>query len=122
MKFYNIPDHIKSLEFDGDKTDRRLHHIDSFIWGYLDQESYEETEKLIDKFCIKNHNYEIYFLYDVSGYDYWINGMEEHNYIMITVMFNDTNFEKGHLKDLENDLEKAYDYADQLQNHEPELY
>lgn len=108
IPFYEIPNHIDELEFDGDKGDLRLHHQDHINWTEPNKKEYEQTEKELDAFRIKRKSYSIYFRYDVSGYEYWVEEQEEENYIGITVEFNNTDLTLEEVEQLEEDIEEAY--------------
>lgn len=114
IEFYKIPDKISQLEFDGDKTDYRLHHVDSFAWGCEDEKDYEDTEKKIDSFEILGNGYEVYLWCDISGFDYWIKNMKEQNYIQISVMFDNESINENELDQLKLDLVKALDFCEEI--------
>lgn len=108
IPFYEIPNHIGDLEFDGDKTDLRLHHQDIINWTAPNEEEYILTENEIDDFEIERKAYSIYFRYDASGFEYWVEEQEEENYIAITVGFNSTELTIEEVEQLKADVEEAY--------------
>lgn len=108
IPFYEIPNHIEELEFDGDRTDLRLHHQDHINWTEPNEKEYILTEKELNEFEIKREAYSIYFRYDVSGYEYWVEEQEEENYIGVTVGFNSTDLTLEEVEQLKEDIEEAY--------------
>lgn len=114
IKFYDIANKIKELEFDGDKTDLRLHHIDVFSWGGQTEEVYNECEKKIRDFKKKGNGYTVYMWCDISGFEYWMKTQEEQNYIQITVAFDKNEIKECDLSQLEEDLREAYQYSSNL--------
>lgn len=117
IPFYKIPNYIKELEFDGDKEDLRLHHQDHINWTEPNKKEYEQTEKELDAFEIKRRAYSIYFGYDVSGFEYWVENQEEENYITITVGFNSTDLTLEEVEQLDEDIEEAYFQASLYQSY-----
>lgn len=108
IPFYEIPNHIEDLEFDGDRTDLRLHHQDLINWTEPNKKEYEQTEKELDAFEIKRRAYSIRFNYDVSGFEYWVEQQEEENYINITLVFNRVHLTLEEVEQLDEDIEEAY--------------
>ena len=118
MKFFEIVNKINLLTFDVDKNDLRLFAGDAgYSWGFDSEEDYINQEKSLDSFEIKKENYTIYFSYDVSGFDYWINNMEEGNYIQVCVSFDSVDFPESKLTELKNDIEEAIFEAENLENN-----
>lgn len=108
IPFYKIPNYIEELEFDGDKEDLRLHYQDIINWTEPNEEEYILTENEIDDFEIERKAYSIYFRYDASGFEYWVEEQEEENYIAITVGFNSTELTIEEVEQLKADVEEAY--------------
>jgi hypothetical protein len=117
IKFYDIPEHIKSLVFDGDKTDLRLHDQHFYNWAFDNQEDYEKQEADIDKFKIKGEGYEVYMWCDVSGFEYWTKYGQDLNYIQVSISFFSEVLLMDSLNQLYLDLDTAMSYADELSNH-----
>lgn len=107
INFWNIPNYIKELEFDGDKTDLRLHSDNWYNWGADNEEDYEEATELIDSIEEKGNGYTIYCWCDISGYDYWMINMQETNYIQISVMFDSPTIDESELENLKTLLDKV---------------
>ena len=125
IKFWDIPSKIKTLDFDGDKTDLRLHNNENFRWGAKGIREYKRAEKQIDKFEIKGNGWLLYAGYDVSGFSYWMKQMEETNYISISVMFDSTEINIDEIEKLENALQSALYWAEQMSetyNFNPDPY
>ena len=116
MKFHEIPAVIDTLVFDGDKSDSRLHYDNLYSWGFDSEKDYEEQEKEINDFVIDNEYYTVYMWCDVCGYDYWIIRQEEGNYIQISVSFKQEDIPNNIIEQLKNDLGKAIDKAEGLEN------
>ena len=93
IKIWDIPEHIglwnnqPLLEFDGNKTDLRLHTQESIRWYEPNEAKYEAIETDIGKQGTTGNGWTVYAWCDISGHDYWINNMGEGNYIQITVQF-----------------------------------
>jgi hypothetical protein len=66
-----------------------IHLEYSINWGAKDKNTYEKVEEELDLLCVKNNAYEVYVLYDVSGYDYWMQRSEEQNYASLTIRFDE---------------------------------
>lgn len=108
IPFYEIPNYIKDLEFDGDRTDLRLHHQGLIRWTEPNKKEYEQSEKELDTFEIKRKSYSVFFSYDVSGFEYWVEEQEEENYINIVVAMNTTDLTIEEVEQLKEDIEEAY--------------
>jgi len=125
IKFWNIPNKIKELSFDGDKTDLRLHSDANFRWGAKGIRQYNKTEKEIDKFEIQGNGWLLYAGYDTSGFHYWMKNMEETNYIMLAIMFEKVNINVDEIDKIETALYNAIDWAkgmEQKYNYDPSPY
>jgi len=107
IKFYDIPEKIKFLEFDGDKEDKRLHFDRDIKFYTANENDYKEIEEHIEKYSIERKYYTVYVWCDVSGFDYWIKQMQESNYIKISVMFKADEIPIHTIKQLEEDLIKT---------------
>ncbi len=116
IKFYNLPNQIKHLTFDGDKTDLRLHNDEMFSWGAKTKKEYNKAVKEIDSINYEGNGWKIYAWYDISGYDYWMKNMEEPNYIQITISFDKGNVSTDEVIKISNALEDAICEADAIQN------
>ncbi len=121
IKFYNIPEKIKCLEYDGDKTDLRLHLDEHISWFEEDEVKYISIEKDIDVKEIKRLHYTVYAWCDASGYDYWMKQQEEHNYIQITVSFDKDYISTNDIKQLGNDLDEMYEYFSKYESFNPDF-
>ena len=64
IKIWDIPNKIRDLEHDGNKSDLRLFDEDRYNWGADNQRLYQKAEKELDKFIIRGKGYQIYFFYD----------------------------------------------------------
>jgi hypothetical protein len=120
IKFYEIPNKITSLEFDGDKTDLRLHYEEMTSFSAETEEEYNVITKILDKFQIQGNGWLIVLHYDVSGYDYWVKQMGERNYIGITI-----HFENEDVPFDENDymlLDRSLNLTDEFINDIRSLY
>jgi hypothetical protein len=109
VKFYEIPNHIKGLEFDGDKTDFRLHLSDQIWWSAKNRTEYNRIEKRISKAQISGIGWDAYAWCDVSGFDYW---KEENNYVQISVCFESEEIsieEMDKMNDAINELYQSFD-------------
>lgn len=123
IKFYEIPELIKCLEFDGDKTDLILHHDVLFTFSAETEEEYNQIENLLDSFEILGNGFEIYFNYDVSGYNYWVKQQQERTTLTISVRFENEDVVSGlNLLFLELSLEHMIETAkeiNRIHNYEP---
>lgn len=121
MKFWDLPDAIKeidngyNLDFDGDKGDFVLHLSNSYYWGNKDEAAYKEIENRIDNISYKGNGWQLYAWYDSSGFSYWMEHMEEANYIQITVRFNSEDIDEGEIQEIISALDKAMDEAGTIQ-------
>lgn len=106
INFYDLVNHIPTLEFDGDKTDKRLHSQEQFNWGAKLESEYKEAEKQIETLVKRGKGWEIYCWCDVSGWDYWMNQQEESNYIMTTIMFDESAVEESEIEAIKNALDE----------------
>lgn len=109
MKFYELES--EHLEFDGDKTDLRLHSVEQYNWGAKEEKDYIEAENKIESISYKGNGWEVYCWFDVSGWDYWMNQHEEPNYIMTTVIFEKEDIDKKEAKLINEAVENALDDA-----------
>lgn len=114
IKFYDIPNHIKHLEFDGDKTDLRLHSQENFNWGADNESEYKKAQKEIDAIEYKGKGWTIYAWYDVSSYNYWMKQVQEKNYIQLTVAFDKDTVDESEIEKIANALDKALADADAI--------
>lgn len=122
MKFWNIPDSIEELQFDGDKTDLRLHVEDHFNWGAEEEEDYQKAEERLEEFEIKRNGYTVYMWCDISGYDYWMKAQQETNYIQISVAFDKEDFNEELIEELKDAVQEALAYAESIAidySHDP---
>lgn len=122
IKFYDIPNSIKQLEFDGDKTDLRLHCRENFRWGAKSKKAYTKAQKEIDAIDYKGNGWILYAWYDVSSYEYWMKNMKETNYIQITVSFDNETVEKEEVEKINAAIVCASLVADEIEtkyNYDP---
>ena len=74
------------LDYDGGDETRLFGETVHFDTECLLTESeYNQIIKLIEETGRETEDYQIYFGYDVSGYDYWYRIMEEGTYINLTI-------------------------------------
>lgn len=116
MKYYDLPNKIETLEFDGDKKELKLHFRDYFSWGAETEEEYQEAEEAIDYYQVIGKGFQIYMYCDISGYIYWMQQQKETNYINITVVFDSEEFDEKYLPTLEQALKGAQRYAEELED------
>ena len=116
VKFFEIVNEIKNLEYDGDPKDRRLHSESRFYWGANNQDDYDEATKQINQIGIKGKGWEIYATYDVSGYDYWMKTTREPNYIHIVVSFDKQTVHEDEIGKIESALYEAIMDAERISN------
>ena len=116
IKFWDIPEKLKVLTFDGDDSDLRLQaDNESFGWSEMDEKEYDKVEKALDKFEVKGKGYTVYCSYDVSGYDYWMIKQEEPNYVNISVSFDTADFPVKELRDLGKAVQKAINFGQDIE-------
>jgi hypothetical protein len=118
--FYLLPELLIksdiSVNFDGDKTDLRLHCNENISLFTSDtEEKYNSITDKIDKFEIVKFEYTVYLSYDVSGYQYWHEKMEENNYLAITIAFNHLRFNLSELENLGIDILNAIEFAENIE-------
>lgn len=116
ISFYKIPSHIEGLDFDGDKTDLRLHTSDNFRWAVRNKKGYKAIEKQINEFNIQGNGWIVYTWHDISGYDYWMKQREENNYIQITVRFDKARINFEEVERIDSAIYKAEQFAQAIQN------
>ena len=104
IKFWDVPKFIRFLEFDDDKSDMRLHFDKSIRWTAETEAEYNGIENKICAFSIERKSYTVYAWCDISGYDYWVLGQEEPNYIQISVIFNYEDITEDECVQLEDDV------------------
>ena len=75
----------------------------------LNEKQYNSFFSKIDKLCFENKDIEIYFWYDVSGYSYWNESMEEDNYIIFTVRILKSNISNQKYNTYINKIVKLID-------------
>lgn len=78
-----------------ESVDNGLEIYTNIAWGLgLTDAQYKEVENILDVLYEKG-DYEIYFSFDTSGFDYWVNQMVEDNYLLIIIELKDTfDFDK----------------------------
>lgn len=111
MKFYDIPLEIKTLEFDGDKTDLRLHSTEQIYWGADNEISYNKATEAIDKISYKGKGWRLFAWYDISGFNYWMENMREPNYIQLSIYFEKEDISPKSIKAIKTSIDKAIDRA-----------
>ena len=124
MKFWEIIKEIPSLEFDGDKTNRRLHSVEQYNWGAKEEPKYAKAEEEIDAIFFKGDGWEVYCWYDVSGWDYWMNNQEESNYIMTTIAFENEDVSPQEISKIKSAVDEALYTAENISfqySYRPEL-
>lgn len=104
INFWTLPTYIKTLTFDGDKTDFRLHCDEMPYFGARTKEDYEHATNRIDTLGIKGNGWQIYCGYDVSGFSYWMENMQEQNYISITVSFDNIEIDRKEISKIKTAL------------------
>ena len=114
VKFWDIPNTIKNLTFDGDKSDMRLHNDSDFNWGAKTKKDYQKAIKLIDKISYKGNGWQLYAWYDVSSYEYWMKQQQEQNYITISVSFDNEDIQESEIKEIDNAIIAAEIEAGQI--------
>ena len=119
IPFYKIPDHIDNLDFDGAESDLKLHVDNHINWYESQEELYNNIEKSINAFNIDRDYYEIYAWCDISGFDYWINTMEEGNYIQITIAFKSANVPFEIIDQLREDINQAIYTFEDFESYKP---
>ena len=80
---------ISNIEYDWQEDDRRLHCDNIFSWYELEEKDYVAMEKAIEESHYKWKWFEIYCWCDVSWFDYRTISQEEHNYISVSILFDD---------------------------------
>ena len=108
IKFYEID---LDLEYDGDETDLRLHGREKLNWGAETPAEYEEATNAIDAISYKGNGWEVYAIYDVSGFDYWMLQQEQPNYITMTIMFDNDTVDVTEIPAIKNAMDMAYSDA-----------
>ena len=116
IKFYKVVDEIGNLEYDGDPHDKRLHSETTFSWGAKDEDEYERAEKLIGQIGEKGNGWEVYAIFDYSGYGYWMKQMREPNYIRLAVIFKDSYVDENEIGRIESALYEAIMEAERISN------
>lgn len=64
-----------------------LDGYDSFDTLVFNKKGYNSFYNKADKLHLETDLFECWFLYDVSGYEYWTLGQEESNYLFLTIEF-----------------------------------
>lgn len=108
QQLFKYDDYIHGIETNIEY--RAVELYTTIDWGLgLTEESYEQIETLLQT-TINNPHYTISFSYDVSGFDYWVNTMEENNYIHITVGLKDSfDFAKYETLEMDKEIWKVLD-------------
>ncbi len=80
------------VEFDGGEEDVLLHLSDYpyFNVSKFTKKEYNKLLKIIDITHKSTKDYQIYFWYDVSGYEYWIDN-DDTNYIACSIYIKNQN-------------------------------
>jgi len=117
INFYDIPEHIPSLEFDEDHLDMKLlFSTNCYIWSTETELEYNKAKEEIKKISFKGNKWEIYCSYDVFGFDYIIRQQKESNYIIVTISFETENIERSEIENIDNALEEIYSKCRYIQN------
>jgi hypothetical protein len=114
INFYDIPDHISTLEYDGDSNDRRLFLKDTISWSTEGKRAYQKIEKDIRTKKIKGNGWVAHAWCDVSGYDYWMRERQEDNYAQITVSFEREEVDTNEIEKIEKALEEMGEHFSYL--------
>lgn len=116
IKFYELPEKIKNITFDGDKEDLRLHSNNSFYWGRKTKKAYKEVDKQLDAFKIRGNGWSIYTWCDVSGFEYWMKNQQEYNYVQISIIFDTEDVLLSEVKNIEQGLFEAECFAQEIED------
>jgi len=106
---------LNKLEFEGfiECNDPTLNYIElpTFYVNAreLNRKEYDQVEAALEKIAIRREKYNIFFSYDVSGFDYWHNQEDPFNYIVGVVSLTGTPLNKDDLGKLSEDIYKAVD-------------
>lgn len=117
IPFYELPNIITigRLNFDGDKTDFRLHSDETFFWGAKTKREYLAACKRIDKIGCQGDGWQVYGCYDVSSYEYWMKNQQEQNYIQITISFDNDTIPESEIPKISAAFDNAMAEADAIQ-------
>lgn len=116
IKFYELVNLIDEVTND-DKTDLRIFNDDYYRWTCLNEEGYKEITNQLDTYSIKGNGWKIYLGYDVSGFGYWVEQMEESNYVMIVIAFENEDIDKSEINNIIKALESTQDYCQDLEDN-----
>lgn len=125
INFWDIPNTLKFLTFDGDKTDLRLHSDCNYFWGAEHEKDYKRAAAKIDAIERKGKGWTVYAWYDVSSFEYWMQKQEEQNYIAISISFDTETIEETELTKLKEAVWGAEHEAEQIAhefNFNPSTY
>lgn len=78
-------------------------------WMRDTEQDYNKVTRALDKIKAKGKGYEIYVWYDVSGFDYWHNTMQEENYAQITIAFDSDKINKKQISSIVRKVDKIID-------------
>lgn len=87
MDFNKIAQELKE-EYDFYEINHEHRFLDLEFYPHFTagtEEEYCIITDALDKNSVSRKKYRVYCWYDVSGFDYWVNQMEESNYISITI-------------------------------------
>lgn len=111
MKTYELKDCTKAInnklawyirmQDDGNiEDDPRLHKEDIITRYELDKVEYEKIEKAIEDVAIEWDWRTVYAWCDVSGYNYRMESMEEHNYIQVSVSLDKKEYTEEEIEEI----------------------
>lgn len=89
--------------YDGDQ---RIDVEQLDYWMRDTEKEYNAVTNKLDKIQAKGKGYQIYVWYDVSGFDYWHNQMNEDNYAQITIQFDSDEINTRQIPSIMRKLEK----------------
>jgi hypothetical protein len=111
IKFYDVADRVQGLTYDSDPTDRRLHYDSrdgNIIWSKKTKKEYQAVEKRIAKFKRTGNGWKVFTWCDVSGFEYWMENMEEDNYVQISVYFDTDEIDECELDKIADAVDDAH--------------
>lgn len=120
IKLPEILNHIDGLEMDN--PDELVLYVDErWNWGHHNKEQYEAIEEQLRNFSIKKEGYRIYFGWDVSGWEYWVDQQQETDSFYIIIHFRENIFPLDKIAELKEDIDQAIARAEELEISGDEL-
>ena len=92
-------------------------HLDveqSDWWTAITEKQYNKITNQLDKVVAKGKGYKIYVWYDVSGFEYWVNNMQEPNYAQITISFDNDVINPKQIPTLIKKLDRVVNKVDDI--------